>query len=210
VSIPVDTYFVVTPASQFISKSYASLNGTDLFIYVNETNELRIVNMNSTATTAIPGTITYTLALNTKWVRAISVTGTVYIYYADLNGVIWFIPYTLFGGNFTPVTLSGFATAITFSAIYTPQSNPPAFIMLIDDGIRHNLYVASDPKFTATLAPPAVAYSNALDTNVYLNEPSIAMHPSDTARATVTFQQTVTLTSATSVGFYEVVIPGVM
>jgi hypothetical protein len=208
VSIPLDTYFVVTPPSQFSSKSYATLNGTDLFVYVNETNELRVVNMNSSATNATPGTITYTLAQDVKWVRAVSLTGVVHIYYADTSGNLWLIEYRQLGATITSINLTGFATAVTFSAIYTPQTSPPAFIMLVDDGIRHNVYVATDSQFLDQLVSPTVVYNNTLSPTIYLSFPSIAMHPQDTTRATVTVEQTIIQTSVTSVGFYEIVVPG--
>jgi hypothetical protein len=207
-SIPVDTYFVVTPASQFISKAYANLNGTDLFFYVAETNALRVVNMNSTGSTAAPGSLTYTLALNAKWVDVIAQSGVVYVYYGDLANNIWCISYRTFGSLPTPVLLTT-VPAITFSTIYTGQSSPPVYQLMVDDGVRHRLYVAHDPLFQTLLVPAQVTYNNTLDTTIYLSQPSIAMHPLDTDRITVTFQQTLVSNSTTSVGFYEVRVPGV-
>jgi hypothetical protein len=197
VPIPVDKYFIVTPSSQFISKAYASLNGTDLFFFVNETSNLRVVNMHSGATTATPGSTIFTLAQEAKWVDVIARPGVVYVYYEDLSGDVWFIPYRNFGG------------LVTVSTIYTAQSSPPAYMAMVDDGIRHHLYVSQQPTFETLLAPSVVTYNNLLDTTIYLSQPSIAMHPSDDDRVTVTFQETIVMSGVTNVGFYEVRVQGV-
>lgn len=208
-AIPLDTYFIVTPSSEFISKAYGILSGTDLFFYVNETNSLRVVNMTSTNSTASPGTFSYTLAQGAKWVDVVSMTGIVHVYYADANGNVFYIPYTTFGALATPVALS-LTTALTFSVIHTVTSTPPSFIMMIDDGIKHNLYVATDSMFTTLLATPKVTYNNTLNTNIYITRPAIAMHPQDTNKITVTCQHIVVLSSVSTIGFYEVLVPGVV
>ncbi len=197
-----DTYFIVTPGSQFISKAYGNLNGTDLFFYVSDTQELRVVNF----TTSVVGNTTFVLANAAIWVSVISVTGMVHVYYADLGGQIWYIPYTLFGGS-APATKLNQGSAVTFSCIHTPQSTPPAYIMMIDDGIKHNLFVAADPKFQAAIST-LVTYNNSFNPHVYVTRPIITMHPSDTNRLTVHTQQITVLTSVSQVGWYVVVIPG--
>jgi hypothetical protein len=208
VSIPVDTYFVVTPAAQFISKAYATLNGTDLFFYVNESNALQVINMNSTGSGASPGSITHTLALGVKWVDVIEALGVVYVYYADFAGNVRYIPYRNFGGLVpTPVLLST-ALAVTFSTIFTPQSNPPVFLMMIDDGVAHRLYISTDSDFSTLLVPVQVTYNNALDTSEYLTMPSIAMHLLDTTVLTVIFQRVTEPPTSTYVGFYAVTVQG--
>jgi hypothetical protein len=209
VAIPVDKYFIVTPSSQFISKAYANLNGTDLFFFVNDLGNLRVVNMQSGNTTATPGSTIYTLAQIARWVDVIARPGVVYVYYGDYDGNIWYIPYRNFGGLVPTPTLLPLATAVTFSTIYTPQSSPPAYMIMVDDGLRHHLYVSTQPTFATLLAPNQVTYNNTLDTTIYLSQPSIAMHPLDVDRITVTFEQTVVATSVTSVGFYEVRVNGV-
>jgi hypothetical protein len=209
VAIPVNKYFIVTPSSQFISKAYANLNGTDLFFFVNDLGNLRVVNMESGTLTATPGSTQFTLAQVAKWVDVIAQPGVVYVYYADLQSNVWVIPYRNFGGLVpTPVLLDVVPT-ITFSTIFTPQSSPPVYQMMVDDGIRHRLYVSTDPLFTSLLSPVLATYNNSLNTAIYLSQPSIAMHPSDTNRITVTFQETVISNSSTNVGFYEVRVPGV-
>jgi len=215
VSIPLNTYFVVTPSSQFISKAYATLNGTDLFIYVNETNTLSAINMNSTVTTASPGSVTYTLAVNAAWTGVVSRPGICNVYYADLNGVVWYIPYKTFGGPPpTPVQLTNVmppfpAKVTTFSVIYTPQTTPPAYMMMTFDGVYHRIYVASDPLFVSLLAPTQITYNNALAPTFFVTEPNISMHPLDTVNLTVFCQQLNENNSVVQVGFYGVAAPGV-
>jgi hypothetical protein len=199
---------VVTPAAQFISKAYATLNGTDLFFYVNESNALLVINMNSTGSNASPGSVTYTIALGVNWVDVISRPGVVYVYYIDSLHNVWCVQYRTFGATPT-ATLLTTVPAITISTIFTGQSSPPVYQMMVDDGIRHHLYVAHDPLFTALVVPAEATYNNSLDLTIYLSQPSIAMHPSDTNLITVTFQQTLISNSSTSVGFYEVLVPGV-
>jgi hypothetical protein len=210
-AIPTDTYFIATPGSEFLSKSYATLNGTDLFFYVTETGSLRVVNMNSVASppSASPGTISFSIVPKVKWVHALSQTGIVHVYYASTDSTIFYVPYTLFGGMArTPQPITT-ASAVTFSVLYSATSSPPCYAMVVDDGINHNLYVASDPAFSSALASPVVTYNNALDHTVYVTRPVIAQHPQDTNLATVVCQSTVVATSESKVGFYEVRLPGV-
>lgn len=74
-SIPVDTYFIVTPGSNVQNQPgfYAKLGNTDLFFYITETGSFRVVNMNSTATTATPGLISYSIAQEVKWISITTV-----------------------------------------------------------------------------------------------------------------------------------------
>jgi len=211
-SIPVNTYFIVTPSSNVVNMpgAYATLGVTDLFFYITETGSLRVVNMNSSGSNAVPGLISYALAQNVKWMDVITMpgNGVVQIYYADTSGVIWYAPYVTLGSTVMFQSLSSITTAITFSTIYTPQSSPPVFMLMVDDGIRHNLYVSPNPKYQSILSN-TVTYNNNLSSLTYLTRPSIAMHPSDTTAITVTCMQTVLLTSMTNVGFYEVLVPGI-
>lgn len=197
-----DTYFIVTPASEFISKAYGSLGGTDLFFYVSDTNELRVVNFTNNA----PGNITFVLAQNAIWVGVISQTGMVHVYYADGSGQMWYIPYTVFGATVVPKTLP-IQNIITFSCTFTPQSGPPAYLIMVDDGIFHHLYAANDAQFASLISSTNV-YDNAFDTSLYITKPNIAMHPLDTNRLTVHVQQITVLTDVNQVGFYVVEVPG--
>jgi len=210
-SIPVDQYFIITPSSnvQNMPGAYATLGVTDLFFYITETGSLRVVNMNSTGSTAAPGLISYSIAQGVLWMDVITMpgNGVVQIYYTDTSGAMWYAPYVTLGSNVTFTQVSSVTTAITFSTIYAPNSSPRVFLMMIDDGIRHNLYVSTNPQYIGILSH-TVTYNNNLSTLIYLTRPSIAMHPSDTTAITVTFQQTVLQTSASNVGFYEVLVPG--
>ena len=211
-AIPLDTYFIVTPGSSVQNQPgfYAKLGNTDLFFYITETGALRVVNMNSTATTASPGLLSYSLAQGVKWISIATVPtpNVVHVYFADLAGHIFYAPYTLFGGGIAFRLLSQITPAITFSTLFTATSTPNSFMMMVDDGIRHNLYVAGDPTFNSIIST-TVTYNNSLNTSVYINRPSIAMHPQDTNKITVTCEQTIVQTSVTGVGFYEVLVNGI-
>src|SRR5271155_4567790 len=121
-SIPVDQYFIITPSSnvQNMPGAYATLGVTDLFFYITETGSLRVVNMNSSGSNAVPGLISYALAQNVKWMDVITMpgNGVVQIYYADTSGVIWYAPYVTLGSTVMFQSLSSITTAITFSTIY--------------------------------------------------------------------------------------------
>ena len=211
-AIPVDTYFIVTPGSNVenVPGFYAKLGNTDLFFYITETGSFRVVNMNSTATSAAPGLISYAIAQGVKWISITTVPtpNVVHVYYADMSGRIFYAPYTFFGGTVAFRQLSQITPAVTFSTLFSPTSTPNSYMMMVDDGIRHNLYVAGDPTFNSILST-VVTYNNSLNTAVYINRPSIAMHPVDTNTITVTCQETVIQTSAVGVGFYEVLVSGI-
>jgi hypothetical protein len=207
-AIPLDTYFIVSPGSEFVSKGYANLNGTDLFFYITETKALRVVNMNSTISSASPGNISYTLAQNVRWLGVIQATGVVHLYYADDNtGQISYIAYTQFGQPFRVVSTT-IGHAVTFSVTFAPNSNPPAYLMMVDDAVHLNFFAASDPQFQSVLGSEQ-AYNNAIDHNFYTTRPSIAVHPQDTDRVTVHVQQINLHNSTSQVGFFVLRIPGV-
>jgi hypothetical protein len=215
--IPLNNYWVVTPTSQFTTKAYGNLAGTDLFFYVNDTGALVVVNQNSASVSAhppdgasAPGSITYTLAPAAKWVDCVSVApyGTVHTYYADPSGTIWYIPYSAFPGRASATQVTT-VNAVTFSVAHLPNSTPNAFVMIVDDGIRHWLYVATDPLFQNLLNPAVAVYNNSLDQSIYVTRPSISMHPNDTTLATVSCHEIIIQTSLSDVGFYEIEIPGV-
>lgn len=209
--IPINTYFIVTPSSQFISKAYSSLQDFDLFFYVNETSSLRVVNMQSGTLTATPGSINYTLAQGVSWVGVVSQPGVAHTYYADQSGVVWHLDYRVFGGTPpTPTHLVNLSPepVQTFSVIYTPQTTPPAYMMMTFDGVFHRIFVASDPLFQDLLAPSQVTYNNALAPTFFVSQPNIAMHPLDTVNVCVICQQLNENNSVVQVGFYGVAAPG--
>jgi len=204
VGIPVDTYFIVTPGSEFISKSYATLNGTDLFFYITETGSLRVVNMISTGGSAVPGNTAFSLAQNVAWVGTISRPGIVHVYYADMNGSLHHISYTLLGGQVVIDNIN-VSSIVTFSVTYVPQSIPPAYLLMVDDGLHHNLYAAIDPLFQSSIST-LQTYNNGFDLSKYVIRPVIAMHPADTQNLTVHTQELVG--AASNVGWYVVKVPG--
>ena len=200
------SYWPVTPGAEFTSKAYGNLSGTDLFFFVTTTQELRVVNF----TTDAPGNTSFVLALAARWVGALSMAGVVHVYYADLSGQMWHIPYSILGGPFSAASIP-ITQVNNFSVTYTPQSTPPAFMMITDDGVFHTLYVnnADDPAFGTPLAPPLIVYNNALAPTVFVTQPTITMHPLDTVNLTVAVQQINQMTDVSEVGFYAVVAPGV-
>jgi hypothetical protein len=212
-SIPVDTYFIVTPGSNVENQPgfYAKLGGTDLFFYITETQALRVVNMNSTATSASPGLISFSLAQGVNWISVITQpgNGTVHVYYQNAVGLIFYAPYSVFGGGISFKQVASVpAGVITFSTLFTNTSTPPSYMLMADDGIRHTLYVAADPAFQGLIST-TVTYNNSLAPAIFIDRPSIAMHPADTNKITVTCQQTIVLTSVIGVGFYEVKVAGI-
>ena len=200
------SYWAVTPGAEFLSKSYGNLNGTDLFFYVSTTLELRVVNF----TTDKPGLATFVLAIDARWVGTLSLAGVVHVYYADSGGQMWHIPYRIFGAAqiATAIPITG---VVNFSVTSTPQTTPPAYMMLTDDGVYHTLYVnkATDPTFNTLLAPSTRIYNNALSPAVFVTQPTITMHPADTENVTVIVQSVNQNTAVSSVGFYTVEAPGV-
>jgi len=200
------SYWVVTPAANFKSKSYANLNGADLFFYVSQTNDLCVVNF----TTNKPGNTTFVIAPNAIWVGTISLPGVVHVYFADFGGQMWHIVYQIFGSNTAP-TMIPITGVQNFSVTYTPQTTPPAFMLLKDDGVFHTLYVnnANDPTFHTLLAPATRIYNNALNPNVFVTLPTVTMHPDDTVNITVICQDINQMNDVSSVGFYTVAAPGV-
>lgn len=200
------SYWVVTPGANFKSKSYGNLNGEDLFFYVSQTNDLSVVNF----TTNKPGNTTFVLAAGAIWVGTISLPGIVHVYFADFSGQMWHIPYQILGSNTLPamIPITGVAN---FSVTSTPQTTPPAYMLLKDDGVYHTLYVnaATDPTFNTLLAPATRIYNNALNPSVFVTQPTVTMHPDDTTNITVICQDINQNTDVSSVGFYTVAAPGI-
>jgi hypothetical protein len=202
--ITLDTYFIVTPASEFISKSYANLNGVDLFFYVNETNSLRVVNFNTNQV----GNTSFVLAQDVVFVGSISLAGVIHVYYADINGQLWYFPYVTLGATVVPVALA-ISGVVTFSICYTPQSTPPnAFMLLVDNGLDHIVYAATNPTFTSLISTTTV-FNNAFNPNLYITLPKAAVHPLDTDVLTIHVQQITVESDTNQTGFYAVQVPGV-
>jgi hypothetical protein len=202
VSIPIDTYFTIDPSSEFKSKAHGILFSQELFFYVSDTSELRVRNFN--------GLVAYTVAQNCIWAAAFSASDRVQLYYATVGGNIFYIPYFHFGsGTLDTVEITGLvAPAVTFDVFYCVNSNPPVYTMVVDDGVRHTLYVANDSAFTSIRATEQI-YTNTTDPTHYVQRPRIAMHPEDTDIMTVHVQKIVVQTGASGTGFYTVRIPSV-
>lgn len=125
------------------------------------------------------------------------------------NGQMWHIPYQIFGSTSVATALP-MTGVVNFSVTYTPQTTPPAYMIMTDDGVFHKLHVASDPVFASPLAATQTCYNNALAPAVFVTQPTITMHPSDTKNLTVSVQQINQMNDVSSVGFYTVAAPGVL
>jgi hypothetical protein len=123
---------------------------------------------------------------------------------------MWHIPYQIFGLSMIPTSIP-ITGVVNFSVTHTPQTTPPAYMILTDDGVFHTLYVnnANDPTFNTLLAPATRIYNNALNPSVFITQPTVNMHPLDTQNITVSCQSINQHTAISSVGFYTVVAPGV-
>jgi hypothetical protein len=201
VSIPANKFFTVTPATNFKSKASGTLNGVDYFFYVADNHDLRVKTFE--------GVVSYTLAAGTQWVDTIQASDRIHVYFSSGNQV-FYLEFRHFGSGDTTPTPVGIGSAFTtFSVNYAANCVPPAYLLLLNDGVNHNLYVASDPAFKTVLAASRI-YSNAIDQAHYVTHPTIAMHPQDTNIATINIQQLKVSDGSTKVGFYVVQIPGVV
>ncbi len=201
-AISLDTFFTITPSTNFKSKAHSILGGIELFFYISDTNALRVINFG--------GNLSYTLAINTRWCATVDGDKITHVYYADQTGQIYYVPYPSFGATVTPQIVS-IGKAITFSVLYAAQAKPsPAYMMMVDDGINHTLYTATDPKFQHPISDPLRTYSNFINPAIYVSRPNIAMHPLDTTRITVHVQQTTVSNSVSEVGFYVIAVPGLI
>lgn len=199
-SIPLDQYFTIDPSSEFRSKAHGILFAQELFFYVSDTSQLRVRAFN--------GLIAYAIAENVRWASAFAAPDRVQLYYADNNGIVYYIPFFHFGsGTLTAIPL-GVNNAITFDVQFIAQSNPPVFAMVVDDGIRHTLYVANDAGFTSIRATQVI-FTNTTDPTHYVTRPRIAMHPQDTDVLTVHCQRILVSDSSSTTGMYCVRMQGV-
>lgn len=201
-SIPQDTYFTVTPATNPRSKATGTLSGVDYFFYVAENGDLRVKTFS--------GVQSYTLDANTMWVDTVQGVDTIHVYYSNRSGIIFYIPFQQFGqGNGAPVNTGISGANVTFSANYAPNSVPPAYLIIVDDAVNHNLYVSGSPDFSTIIGTKRV-YSNSVDLIYYTTKPTISVHMQDTNIATVNVNQIRISDGHSKVGFYVVQIPGVV
>ena len=204
-SIPQDTFFTVTPATNPRSKATGTLNGVDYFFYIAENGDLRVKTFS--------GVQSYTLDVNTRWMDTIQGVDTIHVYYSR-DSLIFHIPFQNFGqSNGVPVNTGLGSAFTTFSTNYaantTVSATPtPAYLLLLDDGISHNLYAASDADFHNVLGTKRT-FSNIVDPAYYVRRPMISIHPEDTNICTVNVQRIKVSDGSSQVGFLVVRIPGV-
>lgn len=199
-SIPLDQYTTAVPAS-FITRAYANLSGLDLFFFVSSTNELRVKQANNSNIR--------TLQTGVRWMCLIQGTGIVHLYYSLLNSSMYYASFQVqnFVSGIVPVTM-GLSSFASFSACYCPNSTPPAYDLIIDDGTRHTLYTSGVPDFSVQLGK-LTTFNNSVDRTYLVNYPIIAIHPNDTNSVTINCQRTTVSNGFSEVGFYAVKLPGV-
>jgi hypothetical protein len=174
----------------------------DYFFYITDNGDLNVQTFG--------GGQSYTLAVNVRWVDVIPASDRIHVYFSDrTTSMVLYLAFEHFGaGSLTPTSTSINGAFLTFSVNYAANSTPPAYLLLLNDGVNHNLYVATDPTFQTILASRRV-YSNIVDLVHYTTQPTISMHPEDTDVATINVQQIRLSDGHSKVGFYVVKIPGV-
>jgi hypothetical protein len=200
-SIPINQYFIVTTTSNFKSKVEAQLAGVDYFFLIANNGDLIVKTFT--------GTVSYTLAVNVKWVDVIPASDRLHIYWADTSSKVFHLVWEHFGaGDLVPVDTGIVDALLTFSVNYAANSVPPAYLMITDDGEEHTLYVASDPDFHIILATRRV-FTNLVDPAHFVTRPTISIHPTDIDVITVHCQQVRVSDDQSKTGFYTLKIPGV-
>jgi hypothetical protein len=208
--IPQDQYFDPTAVgSNFGARGYANLAGNDVFFYISTTNELRAKATSAAATQGL--STVQILMIGVQWLAVIQQPpqGIAHLYFSMLDGSIHYAAYT--AANFsTPIVPSpvGLLSSFTFSACLCPNSTPPVYALMVDDGVRHTLYTSVNPSFSPILGVNTV-FNNSIDPTVYVNQPVVAIHPLDTDIVTVNCLHTIVMTSVQKVGFYVAKLPGV-
>lgn len=200
-SISIDVYTPVI-GTDFLSQAFATLEGYDLFFHVSTTNQLRLKQMSSSSVQILKVGVTH--------VCVIPQEGVVHVYYLDMGGVLHYFPFT--SANFIyPIhsVITGLGTGVFMSAMYSPNSTPPVYAMIVDTGVYHMISTSLNPAFSSIEAQSQV-YNNALDADVYVGSPVVGMHPDDTKFVTVVCQHTVISTGNTKVGLYTAQLPGVI
>jgi hypothetical protein len=208
--IPQDQYFDPTAVgSNFGARGYANLAGADVFFYISTTNELRAKATSAAATQGLA--TVQILFTGVQWLAVIQQPpqGVAHLYFSTLDGVIHYARYTAanFSTPIAPVQI-GISTNFTFSATLCPNSTPPVYALLVDDGTRHKLYTSVNANFAPILGSSTV-FNNSLDLTVYVNQPVVAIHPLDTNIVTINCLHTVLQGSVQKVGFYVAKLPGV-
>lgn len=202
-AIPLDTYIAIAPETDYIAKGHINLGGTDIFIYISDTNELRSVALGETTFNS--------LVENVSWVTVWQPDPThSHIYYIDQAAQVWHVEYDQYGPLVnTPHMIAGVPLCVTIDVLDAPNTTPPVWVMILDDGAKHHIFTSATPDF-GTILQSEIVYNNLLDHTYYNTLPTIALHPLDTVNLTVSIQQQ-NLASPTiyDVGFYIIQIPGV-
>jgi hypothetical protein len=202
VTIPANTFFTVTPATNFKSKATGTLNGTDYFFYIADNNDLNVKTFS--------GIQSYTLAVDALWVDTIQGSDRIHVYYSLRTGQIFYQAFMHFGaGDLTPIATAIGSAAVSFSVNFAPNCVPPAYLLLLNDGVNHNLYSSANPAFSPILAQARI-FSNLVDNAHYVTRPSLSIHAQDTNVVTIDVQQIRVNDGHSKVGFYVVRIPGVV
>lgn len=202
-NIPLDTYIAIAPETDYIAKGHINLGGTDIFIYISTTNELRSVALGETTFNSLVEGVLWV----TVWQPDPS---HAHIYYIDQAARVWHVEYDQYGPLINiPVMIAGVPLCVTIDVIDAPHTTPPVWVMMLDDGAKHHIFTAATPDF-GTILQSMIVYNNLLDHTYYNTLPTIALHPSDTVNLTVAMQQQ-SLSNSTlfDVGFYVIPIPGV-
>lgn len=200
--ISANQFFTVNPATNFQSKATGTVGGTDYFFFVSDAGDLQV------STLANP--IGLILASGVRWVDTITAADRIHVYYSLLNNEVIYQEFRSFSlGNIPPQPTGITGAFTTFSVNFAPNCVPAAYLLLLNDGVNHNLFVARDPAFQMALANKRI-YSNILDHTHYVTRPTIAIHPQDTNIVTINVQRIKVSDGSSQVGFYVVQIPGVV
>lgn len=202
-NIPLDTYISIAPETDYIAKGHINLGGTDIFIYISDTNELRSVALGETTFNS--------LVEDVSWVAVYQPDPShAHLYYIDFAAQVWHVEYDLYGPLInTPVKIAGVPLAVTVSILFAAHTTPAVWVMMLDDGAKHHIFTSATPDFS-TILQGVISYNNLLDHTYYNTLPTIALHPLDTVNLTISVQQQNLATPTVfDVGFYVFVIPGV-
>lgn len=168
-ALPLDVYIDLQSESTTRSACFGTVNSQDLLFYVTTGGDLRVKS---------------TANLNPKVldINVVSVDGVFNgayadIYYVRSDSSVWHMEFRDFDSNtFFKETL----TAVSEQArhISTAKINN-RFLVMIDDGTSHTLYVAQDYRLLADQFR-IVCYNNALNQERYVTNPRIDVHEENT------------------------------
>ena len=132
--------------------------------------------------------------------------GLAYIYTVMLDGTIKLSTFKFFGDPKPVVTDIPFTTSVVFLHVLAFVNDN--YLMVMDDGTQLHLLTSRSPLFTTPKAQ--TVYMNVLNPEVYVNRPTVGIHPEDyhasplPSIATVGVQVQTIATGDMSVGFFPV------